>query len=81
MRSSYAWSIGGTASASFAAGSCGSEASPAASWMPETMGPYSVTLTSTWAGTWTLAYNGFPAGTFPLGPFDFAAPPVAVSGR
>ena len=45
--------------------------------MPETMGPYSVTLTSTWAGTWTLAYNGFPAGTFPLGPFDFAAPAVA----
>ena len=44
--------------------------------MPETKGPYSVTLTSTWAGDWTLAYNGLPAGTFPLGPFDFAAPTV-----
>ena len=58
----FAWSIGGTDSASFAASSCGSEASPAASWMPETKGPYSVTLTSTWAGTWKLAYHGFPAG-------------------
>ena len=44
--------------------------------MPETMGPYSVTLTSTWAGTWTLAYNGLPAGDFPLGPFSFAAAAV-----
>jgi len=72
----YAWAIGGTASAALTASSCGSEASPAASWMPETMGPYSVTLTSTWAGTWTLAYNGFPAGSSALGPFDFAAPTV-----
>lgn len=72
----HQWSIGGTASASSTSDSCGSEASPAGTWMPETMGPYSVTLTSTWAGTWTLAYNGLPAGTFPLGPFDFAAPTV-----
>ncbi len=72
----HAWAIGGTASAGFTSASCGSEASPAASWMPETKGPYSVTLTSTWAGDWTLAYNGLPAGTFPLGPFDFAAPTV-----
>ena len=72
----HAWAIAGTASAGFTSASCGSEASPAASWMPETKGPYSVTLTSTWAGDWTLAYNGLPAGTFPLGPFDFAAPTV-----
>ena len=72
----HAWAISGTASAGFTSSSCGSEGSPAASWMPETKGPYSVTLTSTWAGDWTLAYNGFPAGTFPLGPFDFAAPTV-----
>ena len=72
----HAWAIGGTASAVFNSASCGSEGSPAASWMPEMKGSYSVTLTSTWAGDWTLAYNGLPAGTFPLGPFDFAAPTV-----
>jgi hypothetical protein len=72
----HAWAISGTASAGFTSGSCGSEGSPAASWMPETKGPHTITLTSTWAGDWTLAYNGFPAGTFPLGPFDFAAPTV-----
>ena len=27
-------------------------------------------------GTWMLSYNGFPGGSFPLGPFDFAAPTV-----
>jgi hypothetical protein len=72
----YAWSIAGTDSAERSAEACGSEESPAATWMPETMGPYSVTLTSTWAGTWELAYLGEPAGVFPLGPYDFAAPTV-----
>jgi hypothetical protein len=72
----YAWSIDGTDSASRVADACGSEESPAATWMPETMGPYTVGLTTTWAGTWTLTYLGLPAGTFPLGPFEFAAAPV-----
>ena len=44
--------------------------------MPETMGPYGVTLTSTWAGAWSLTYLGVPAGDFTLGPFAFAAPTV-----
>ena len=73
----FAWAISGTASAGFHADGCGSEADPAASWMPETMGPYTVALTSTWAGTWTLSYNGFLGGVFPLGPYDFAAPAIA----
>jgi hypothetical protein len=73
----FKWAIGGTASAGFHADGCGSEANPAASWMPETMGPYTVALTLTWAGTWTLSYNGFLGGVFPLGPFDFAAPAIA----
>jgi hypothetical protein len=73
----FTWAIGGTASGRFHADECGSEADPAASWMPETKGPYTVTLTSTWAGTWTLSYNGFLGGVFPLGPYDFAAPAVA----
>ena len=72
----FSWAIGGTASAGFTASGCGSEPDPAATWMPETKGPYSVTLTSTWAGTWVLSYNGFPGGSFPLGPVEFAAPTV-----
>ena len=72
----FSWAIGGTASARFTASGCGSEPDPAATWMPETKGPYSVTLTSTWAGTWVLSYNGFPGGSFPLGPVEFAAPTV-----
>jgi hypothetical protein len=73
----FKWAVSGTASAGFHADGCGSEADPAASWMPETKGPYTVALTSTWAGTWTLSYNGFLGGVFPLGPYDFAAPAIA----
>jgi len=72
----FSWAVDGTAAAGFTASGCGSEPDPAATWMPETKGPYSVTLTSTWAGTWVLSYNGFPGGSFPLGPVEFAAPTV-----
>jgi len=58
----FAWTVGGLDSARFRSSSCGSEDSPAGSWMPQTLGGYSVTLTSTWAGSWTLAYNGVPRG-------------------
>jgi hypothetical protein len=44
--------------------------------MPERMGEYSVTAGATWAGTWTLSWNGIALGTFVLGPFDFDSPPV-----
>jgi hypothetical protein len=73
----YRWAITGTDTASFTAKTCGSEAAPAATWMPQRKGPYAVTLTATWAGSWELAYNGAPAGVFPLGPFDFVAPAVS----
>jgi hypothetical protein len=72
----FSWAVGGTASARFTTSGCGSEPDPAATWMPETKGPYSVMLTSTWAGTWVLSYNGFPGGSFSLGPVEFAAPTV-----
>ena len=73
----YRWSIHGVDSASFSASSCGSEAAPAGTWMPERLGPYSVTLTSSWSGSWTLSYNGVALGSYALGPFDFAAEPLA----
>jgi hypothetical protein len=68
----FRWAVGGVASGSFDASRCGSEDAPAASWMPETKGSYSIVLTSTWAGSWTLSYQGVDAGVFPLGPYDFA---------
>ena len=73
----YHWAVEGVTGHTFDADRCGSENSPAASWMPETKGSYSIDLTSTWAGSWTLSYQGVDAGVFPLGPFDFATGPVA----
>jgi hypothetical protein len=47
----------------------------AATWMPETKGAYTITLSATWAGTWTLSWNGIPMGTFVLGPVDVPGVP------
>jgi len=71
-----AWSIGGTAEDGFQRTDCGSEDGPAVTWQPQTKGMYSVEFVSTWAGTWTLTYDGFPAETFPLGPLDFPSPAI-----
>jgi hypothetical protein len=73
----FYWRVDGVESWSASASSCGSESDPPATWMPETMGDYSVTGGATWAGTWTLSWNGIPLGTFVLGPFDFDSAPVA----
>ncbi|MFT3852007.1 MAG: hypothetical protein QM733_04610 [Ilumatobacteraceae bacterium] len=75
----FAWAVSGVADQALTAGHCGSEASPAATWMPETKGSYEIVLTSTWAGSWQLAYQGVDAGVFPLGPVDFATPPLAYA--
>ena len=71
----YEWDISGTTSASRTATSCGTERAPAATWMPETKGPHQVAVSATWAGTWTLTWNGIPMGTFVLGPFEIEGAP------
>ena len=55
--------------------SCGSEDAPSVTWTPESIGEYPITLTSVWAGSWDLMWNGIPMGTFPLGPVSLTAPP------
>lgn len=73
----YHWVVTGPTPASFQPTDCGSEGSPAAMWMPETMGPHVIEVAVTWAGTWTLSYAGIPMGTFVLGPFDIDGEPIA----
>jgi hypothetical protein len=63
-----AWEVGGPDGVSDVSTSCGSEEAPSVTWTPETMGEYSVALTSTWAGAWELTWNGIQMGSFPLGP-------------
>lgn len=46
---------------------CGSEEHPAVTWMPETMGAYSVALSATWGGYWTASLNGANLGSYDLG--------------
>jgi hypothetical protein len=53
--------------------SCGSESAPALTWTPETMGDHSIVVTTVWAGTWDLTWNGIPMGTYPLGPLALTA--------
>lgn len=72
----FYWRVEGVDSWSDAATSCGSESNPPATWTPETMGAYTMTGGATWAGTWTLSWNGIALGTFVLGPFDFDSTPV-----
>jgi hypothetical protein len=43
-------------------------------WTPEATDQYQVALTTTWAGSWDLTWNGIPMGTFPLGPATFTSP-------
>src|SRR4029077_7237892 len=47
----FKWAVGGVSRATFDERGCGSEESPAASWMPETKGSYDIVLASTWAGS------------------------------
>jgi hypothetical protein len=55
--------------------SCGSQDAPSVTWTPEAVGEYPITLTSVWAGSWELTWNGIPMGTFPLGPVSLTSPP------
>lgn len=65
------WQISET---TFTSTTCGSEGSPAVTWMPEATGDYPISLTATWAGTWDLSWNGIPMGAFPLGPVSLTSP-------
>jgi hypothetical protein len=75
----FYWRVEGVESWSESSTSCGSEADPPATRMPERMGDYTMTGGATWAGTWILAWNGTVLGTFVLGPFDFDSAPVAYA--
>ncbi len=55
--------------------SCGSQEAPSVTWTPEAIGEYPITLTSVWAGSWDLTWNGIPMGTFLLGPVSLTSPP------
>lgn len=70
------WEVDGPSGTVTNTTTCGSEGTPAVTWMPETMGDYSVVVTAVWAGTWDLTWNGTPMGTFPLGPLSLTAPAV-----
>lgn len=70
------WEVNGPSGTVANTPTCGSEDAPAVTWMPETMGDYSVVVTAVWAGTWDLTWNGIPMGTFPLGPLALTASAV-----
>lgn len=72
----FYWRVDGVEAWSGVSTSCGSEADPPQRWKPETMGQYTMTGGATWAGTWSLSWNGIGLGTFVLGPFDFDSAPV-----
>lgn len=70
------WEVDGPSGTAQNTSTCGSEEAPAVTWTPETMGDYSVVVTTVWAGTWDLTYEGVPMGTFPLGPLALTAAAV-----
>lgn len=73
------WSMKGPSPAERSARECGSEAQPAAIWIPETMGPHSVTLTATYSGTWTLSGQvDLGGGPVPVAPQTFPLADVVV---
>lgn len=73
----YHWQIDGASGpALINASVCGTEPIPGAVWMPETKGDHVIELAATWAGVWTLSYDGSPTGTFVLGPFSLDGDPV-----
>lgn len=57
--------------------SCGSKEAPSITWTPQVAGEHVVVLTTVWAGTWDLTWNGIAMGTFPLGPVNLTAPSQA----
>jgi hypothetical protein len=67
------WEVDGPTGVVTNTTTCGSPDAPAVSWTPETVGDYRVLVTTVWAGTWDLTYNGIPIGTYPLGPLTLTA--------
>lgn len=45
-------------------------------WQPESTGDYTITFAASWAGTWTLTYEGTNMGTFILDPALIDAPSI-----
>ncbi|MCU1394891.1 MAG: hypothetical protein JWM34_3319 [Ilumatobacteraceae bacterium] len=68
------WEMNGADGVAETSTSCGSQNAPSVTWTPQTAGQYSVVLTSVWAGSWDLSYDGADMGTFPLGPVPLTAP-------
>jgi hypothetical protein len=72
----FTWQIEGIAATTVRADGCGSEDKPAAIWQPQTKGDWSVALSTTWAGTWALSFQGLATGVFPLGPITLTSAAV-----
>jgi len=51
--------------------------SAAWTWQPESTGDYTIEFAASWAGTWTLTYDGIDMGTFVLDPALIDASPTA----
>lgn len=68
------WDVFGPSPMNASSTSCGSEEAPSVTWTPEAMGDHSIVLTSSWAGSWSLWWNGISMGTLPLGPISLSAP-------
>jgi hypothetical protein len=68
--------------ATFDSVACGSSERPSALWMPDRKGAHSLTSAATWAGSWTLSFNGqFTTAPGPLGPVTLTSAPVAYPVR
>lgn len=80
----FRWNVSGSGGAVHTSDSCGhapsipegSGSGAAWIWTPRSVGTATIAFTSTWAGTWTLVYEGTNTGTFLLGPVPIAAAPV-----
>lgn len=48
-------------------------------WRPEATGDYTIAFAASWAGTWTLTYDGTDMGIFVLDPALIDAPPITYS--
>ena len=84
----FTWTVSGPGTGgSHAADSCGTQpsveegtgAGAVWTWMPETLGTYSIQFATTWGGSWTLSYAGATTGTFVLEPLTVDAAPVTYS--
>lgn len=68
------WTVDGSDGIVDISTSCGSEQAPSVTWTPQVAGEHSVLLTTVWAGTWDLTWDGLAMGAFPLGPISLTSP-------